>query len=173
MQFSYDVEYTSYVQQSIDNFFQYYKKRFGRKKPIFVCIGTSKVPGDAIGPYVGTILSNLDNSLTVYGTVEFPVHAANVDLFARKLWIKNFFNRPIIAVDACIGNSPLGTIWCLESSGIKPGKACGRDLDYIGNTAIMVTTTDDPAKLTTVDDDMIRRVSAIISSRIYENLLTL
>lgn len=166
-------DYYLYTQNAINNFFELYKKRFGRKKPIFVCIGDPKVSGDAVGPYIGSILSELDPDLTIYGTIKFPVMATNVNNFAKKLWVKSFFNRPIIAIDACIGPSAPGTIWCLNYKGLKPGEAYDRGLEFIGNTSIMVTVTDKLSKMNSVDNFRITRISSIIAKNIYDNLCKL
>lgn len=166
-------DYYVYVQDAINNFFELYKKRFGRKKPILVCIGSPRVAGDAVGPYIGSVLSELDPSLEVYGNIKFPVMATNVNNFAKKLWVKNFFNKPIIAIDACVGPSAQGTIWCLESSGVKPGEACGKQLEFVGNTAIIVNTANKSEDLATVDNFRITRISSIIAKSIYDNLCNL
>ena len=134
-----------------------------------MCIGSPNVPWDSIGPYVGSVLSDIDPTLKVYGTIKKPVNSVNVNTFAKRLWVKNFFNRPIIAIDACIGKSIPGTIWCLESSGIKPGEGCGKDLEYIGNTAILVTTTDNTETLET-DNTKMMQIAINIAKSIYENL---
>lgn len=172
MQTEVDQKYSNYASSAINNFFCYYKQRFGNTKPIFVCIGSPNVPWDSIGPYVGSVLSDIDPTLKVYGTIKKPVNSANVNTFAKRLWVKNFFNRPIIAIDACIGKSAPGTIWCLESSGIKPGEGCGKDLEYIGNTAILVTTTNNPETLET-DNTKMMQIAINIAKSIYENLCTL
>lgn len=166
-------DYYIYAQNAINNFFELYKKRFGHKKPIFVCIGSPNVPGDAIGPYIGSALLELDPNLKIYGTIDVPVIATNVNAFAKKLWIKNFFNKPIIAIDACIGPSTPGTIWCLNSTGIKPGEACGKKLDFIGNNSIIINTSSKPEDLILVDTFKITRMSSIIAKSIYDNLCNL
>ena len=44
---------------------------------MFLCIGTDRATGDALGPLVGSYL--LKNGLeNVYGTVDEPVHAENL-----------------------------------------------------------------------------------------------
>ena len=84
--------------------------------------------------------------------------------------IKSFFNIPIIAIDACIGPSAPGTIWCLNYKGLKPGEAYDRGLEFIGNTSIMVTVTDKLSKMNSVDNFRITRISSIIAKSIYDNL---
>ena len=52
-----------------------------RKRPaVILCIGTDRSTGDALGPLIGTHLSRLNlPQLHVYGTLDEPVHATNLD----------------------------------------------------------------------------------------------
>ena len=51
----------------------------GEKTVVFLCIGTDRATGDALGPLVGSYL--LKNGLeNVYGTVDEPVHAEKFEI---------------------------------------------------------------------------------------------
>ena len=55
----------------------------GKLQPIvIVCIGTDRSTGDSLGPLVGTLLSekteNSSSSFHVYGTLDDPIHAMNL-----------------------------------------------------------------------------------------------
>ena len=46
---------------------------------VFLCIGTDRVTGDCLGPFVGQKLSSCSTpDFTVYGTLFQPVHALNL-----------------------------------------------------------------------------------------------
>ena len=45
---------------------------------VFLCIGTDRATGDCLGPLVGSRLKSLSPSTAVYGTLETPVHATNL-----------------------------------------------------------------------------------------------
>ncbi len=49
--------------------------------PVVLCIGTDRVTGDSLGPLVGTFLHayGSDRYLSIYGTLDFPVHALNLE----------------------------------------------------------------------------------------------
>ena len=51
---------------------------------IFVCVGTDRIIGDSLGPIVGSLLQDrIPNK--VYGTVEYPVHALNVNEIGKTI----------------------------------------------------------------------------------------
>lgn len=150
-------DYTNYATSRLTDFLNYYKNRFGNKEPIFVCIGTPNVSGDSIGPYIGSLLQH--EGFKVYGTIQEPVTAKKVNSLSRKLWVKNFLNRPIIAIDACIGNSPFGTI-SITDCATRPGAGCGKQLNNLGNCSIAITTASDTAKLFDVAETEVMYVAS-------------
>lgn len=49
------------------------------KELVFLCIGTDRLTGDCLGPYVGQqLLCNASEKVHVYGTLSHPVHALNL-----------------------------------------------------------------------------------------------
>lgn len=111
------------------------KMKKGYHAPIiFVCIGTDRVTGDALGPLIGTSLAEFTNYL-VFGTVEEPVHAKNIEDI--QTYIQNHYKDPIvIAIDAMLGQSKsIGSIY-IEDQPIKPGAGVGKDINPIGDISI-------------------------------------
>lgn len=103
---------------------------------IFFCIGTPKVPGDALGPYIGTLLQELHlPNCIVYGTWKKPIHALNLSenlMYAKKKHPGSCF----IAIDASFGPpTHLGNIY-IENRPIYPGRGVGKDLPPVGHIAI-------------------------------------
>ena len=56
--------------------------------PVFLCIGSDRVTGDALGPLVGSRLAQYEahppcgskkTGIEVYGTLALPVHALNLN----------------------------------------------------------------------------------------------
>ena len=71
---------------------------------IFLCIGSDRATGDSLGPIVGHKLK-LQQSLhsyLVYGTLEEPVHAKNLET-TMELIHRRHKNPFIIAIDASLG----------------------------------------------------------------------
>lgn len=107
--------------------------------PVILCIGTDRVCGDALGPLIGTMLTDRFNTPSfVYGTLSSPVTALN--LKSAVDFIKSRHpSSPVIAVDSCVGKaSEIGKIR-LFCGGIKPGLATGKDLPRVGDISITAT----------------------------------
>src|SRR5690554_2960893 len=73
-----------------------------------VCVGTDRSTGDSLGPFVGTALVEkqrnglLPNNIRVFGTINDPVHALNLEETSKKIALSGK-NRTVIAIDACLG----------------------------------------------------------------------
>ncbi len=106
------------------------------KKPIFVCIGSDLVLGDSLGPLVGTFLKNKGVKSYVYGTLNFPITAKEVE-YARTYLKQMHPSSIIIAIDAAIGNpDDVGLIRVLDK-GLKPGLGVDKNLGVVGDSSII------------------------------------
>jgi putative sporulation protein YyaC len=112
-----------------------------RKRPlIFLCIGTPLIPGDCLGPVTGSVLSGSFagqtlSPMTIYGTLEMPVHALNVRHICRK--IKKQHQKPfVIAIDAALGNTSQSGYILLKKGPLRPGKGVGKKLPPVGDLQI-------------------------------------
>ncbi|SES38844.1 spore protease YyaC [Salipaludibacillus aurantiacus] len=103
---------------------------------VVVCIGTDRSTGDSLGPLTGTLLSERrPRHLHVYGTLEEPVHAKNLEKYLA-LINKNHPDAFIIAVDACLGRvTSIGSI-VIADGPLKPGAAMNKNLPETGNMHI-------------------------------------
>jgi putative sporulation protein YyaC len=98
---------------------------------VFVCIGTDRSTGDALGPLVGTYLSGIGYE-NVVGTVDNPTHAMN--LVERIAALPE--GKTVIAIDATLGNAvAVGTMSVFKGA-IKPGAGVGKDLPHVGDYGI-------------------------------------
>lgn len=115
---------------------QYFHRLAPLQDLVAVCIGTDRSTGDALGPFVGTELLKRDMPcLHVYGTLDDPVHAMNLNetIAAIDRRHKSPF---IIAIDACLGQAAnVGTIQ-IGDGPVKPGAGVNKDLPEIGNIHI-------------------------------------
>lgn len=103
---------------------------------IILCIGTDRSTGDALGPLIGTHLSRLKlPQLHIYGTLDDPVHATNLEQYITVIQ-HQFFDPFIIAVDACLGR--LDSIGCitLADGPLRPGAGVNKKLPEIGDAHI-------------------------------------
>ena len=102
--------------------------------PVILCIGTDRVTGDSLGPLVGTFLAayGRKKELPVYGTLDFPVHALNLENTWKQIKKKHPHN-PVIAVDASLGTKRhLGYITVGQGS-LQPGAGVQKHLSSVGD----------------------------------------
>jgi len=122
--------------------------RGSKKPPVFVCIGSDRVTGDCLGPLTGHLMVNkYDIEAFVYGTLEFPVTALNLEE-SRDFIMGAHPGQKIIAVDAALGfTEQVGAIR-VRRGGIKPGAAVAKELPVIGDIGItaVVGSADFPAR---------------------------
>lgn len=88
---------------------------------VLLCIGTDRSTGDSLGPLIGYKLSRRKpRNLTIYGTLEDPVHAVNLEETLHTIK-KKHPGALIIAVDASLGTgSHIGYV-TLGTGSLKPG----------------------------------------------------
>jgi putative sporulation protein YyaC len=99
---------------------------------IFLCIGSDRSVGDALGPLVGTMLKEHQVPYRVYGTLENPIHAFNLKETLKE--INKQFKKPLIfSVDACLGEqNKMGYVF-LKEGPLVPGKALKKVLPEVGD----------------------------------------
>jgi len=104
-------------------------------KIILMCIGTDRSTGDCLGPLVGSKLTCDQDFFQVYGTLDQPVHAGNLQEYMEEIQSK--YNQPfIIALDACLGNmDSVGCITIGEGS-LQPGAGVNKSLPRVGDMHI-------------------------------------
>lgn len=103
---------------------------------VFVCIGTDRSTGDSLGPLVGTLLEDKSiSSFHVYGTLDDPIHAMNLEEKLNE--IKSLhFNPFIIGIDACLGRLKSVGYIQLGEGPVKPGAGVNKELPSVGNAHI-------------------------------------
>lgn len=105
----------------------------GARSLVFVCIGTDRSTGDSLGPLIGYKISGLKSKgVYVYGSLENPVHAKNLDEVMKQ--ISNDCENPfVVAIDACLGSMDhVGYIGIGEGP-IKPGSGVNKELAPVGD----------------------------------------
>ena len=108
------------------------------KEVVVVCIGTDRSTGDALGPLTGWYLNSMKRhpKMVVYGNLEDPVHASNLNEIVSKI-NEHHSHSLIIAVDACLGkSSSVGDI-SFKIGSLLPGKGVNKNLPPIGQAHII------------------------------------
>ncbi|MDQ0228148.1 spore protease YyaC [Metabacillus niabensis] len=105
------------------------------KPIIIVCIGTDRSTGDSLGPLIGFKLKEELEHFHIYGTLEEPVHAVNLE--ETLTFINEKHHNPfIIAIDACLGRlKSVGYIQVAKGS-LKPGAGVNKELPAVGDMHI-------------------------------------
>jgi len=101
-------------------------------KIAIICIGTDRSTGDALGPITGSLLSKRNQlSFNVFGTLEHPIHAMNLEKELKKI-NETHIDSTFIAVDACLGKiNSVGNITAAIGP-LKPGLAFNKNLPEVG-----------------------------------------
>jgi putative sporulation protein YyaC len=103
---------------------------------VFICIGTDRSTGDSLGPLIGTLLEERQlNSFYVYGTLDEPIHAVNLDEKLNEINHKHF-NPYIIGIDACLGRIKNVGVIQVATGPVKPGAGVNKELPGVGDIHI-------------------------------------
>ena len=102
------------------------------EKPVFLCIGSDKVSGDALGPVTGSLLLKKKKELHVLGTLDHPVHALNLSDTIRDIR-HSFPGKPIVAIDASLGIREHLRYLTIGRGSLKPGAGVHKDLESVGD----------------------------------------
>lgn len=98
---------------------------------VFLCVGTDKVIGDAVGPIVGSNLrkNKKNDKIRIYGTLEETLNFKNMkEVLEGK--VKKHPNPFLVTVDAALGEeNVLGEIFVGEGK-IALGDSLGRAIEY-------------------------------------------
>ncbi|MDO5338159.1 MAG: spore protease YyaC [Eubacteriales bacterium] len=103
---------------------------------VFLCIGTDRIAGDALGPYIGYQLSKYQiPRACVYGTLRDPVHALNLETVASQIQDEHFCPL-VVAIDASLGTKKhLGCV-TIENGPLYPGAGVQKNLSPVGDISI-------------------------------------
>ena len=103
---------------------------------VFLCIGSDRIIGDCLGPFVGQLLDSCTTAgVSVYGTLQKPVHALNLELVLNYIH-QHHPDSLIIAIDASLGQKKhLGYV-TIDNGSLYPGAAVQKHLPPVGDIHI-------------------------------------
>lgn len=103
---------------------------------VFVCIGTNKVIGDAIGPTVGNSLKNIENDyIKVYGTMSNTMNFVNSKDIIEEIYRK-YDNPYLITIDSALSDIKEKGDIVLGKGYIKIGNALDKSICFFSNVNI-------------------------------------
>ena len=99
---------------------------------ILLCVGTDRSIGDALGPLIGSQLSESGpHPFEIVGTLDRPVHAANLSETVRR--IEATYRQPlVVAVDACLGRAESIGVLTVGRGSLSPGAGVNKNLPKVG-----------------------------------------
>ena len=110
------------------------RKRLSKYPLIFLCIGTPRIPGDCLGPCLGSLLHQSTDHY-VFGTLKDPVHAGNLRTIKARL-CRDFPHSVIIVIDAAVGTGRQTGFITLRKGALKPGLSLKKKLPSVGHIQI-------------------------------------
>lgn len=115
---------------------------------VVICIGTDKCVFDSLAPFVGSILKYKGFDFPVYGTIENPIHAINLEASLAKIKDEHP-NGFFIGIDACYGDEASQFEVRLRNYPIQPGTGINKILPYVGSASIIgiIAVSDDDTNL--------------------------
>ena len=103
---------------------------------VFLCVGSDRSTGDSLGPLIGKKLQvHFKDRLPIYGTLENPVHAVNLESCISHIFSVHE-NPFIIAIDASLGTDKHIGFATLSQTSLKPGLGVKKCLPEVGDICI-------------------------------------
>ncbi len=103
------------------------------KDTVYLCIGTDRSTGDALGPLVGDRLKLL--GYKAYGTTKDLIHAGNLEQKIQEIKSKHP-SSTIVAIDASLGRSERVGAISINEGPLKPGAGVNKNLPPVGDCHI-------------------------------------
>ncbi|MFR1833048.1 MAG: spore protease YyaC [Lachnospiraceae bacterium] len=143
----------------------------GKKGVVFLCIGTDRSTGDSLGPLIGYKLKGKQSAdFQVFGTLEKPVHAMNLEEYMRFLR-ESYPDHAVVAIDASVGKSDHVGYVTLGRGALKPGLGVSKELGAVGDIFITGIVGGcgnyDPLMLQSVRLAVVMRLADCISESIF------
>lgn len=113
----------------------YYLRRLnpsGTRRLVVLGIGTDRSTGDSLGPLVGSKLAERVQGPVILGTLDSPVHAANLQQRLEELH-KTLGDSLVLAIDACLGQKESVGLITLAEGPLRPGAGVHKDLPAVGH----------------------------------------
>lgn len=117
----------------LTDFCRYIKDKHTQEDTMFtfLCIGTDRSTGDALGPLVGTRLEEYGVKYVI-GTLKHPCDADNLE----KRMAAVPAGHVIIAIDACLGSSASVGSYLVSGQPLVPAESVGGNLPAVGHYSI-------------------------------------
>ncbi|MCJ8014497.1 spore protease YyaC [Paenibacillus sp. KQZ6P-2] len=117
--------------EGLHDFFMDIRSRHNQDQITFLCIGTDRSTGDALGPLTGSELCTYGFP-HVIGTMASPCDASSLE--ARITEIPD--NHIVIAIDACLGQPLSVGSYLVSDEPLFPAQSVGHALPAVGHYSV-------------------------------------
>lgn len=101
-----------------------------------VGIGSNKINGDSLGPFVGTLLEGLyTEHITVSGTLKDPLDAETLEYKLAQITFP--VNSFVVAIDSVLGSEQSVNSILIRKRPLHPGEGLGNKLPQVGDCSVM------------------------------------
>ncbi|MGF6357688.1 putative sporulation protein YyaC [Paenibacillus sp. 4624] len=97
----------------------------------FLCIGTDRSTGDALGPMTGTLLEECGIP-HVIGTLAAPCDADTLEKRVAQIPA----HHTVIAIDACLGPKDAAGTYYVSGTSLRPAQSVGGNLPPVGEYSV-------------------------------------
>lgn len=141
------------------------------KPPVILCIGSDLVAGDALGPIVGTLLSEKTAGIPayIYGRLSSPVTAREIR-YVNTFLHRTHPDRKILAIDAAVGGAGETGLIRVQDFALSPGSGANKKLEKTGDVSILgIVTEKTPfgrASLSSIRIHTVYRMASIVADAV-------
>ncbi len=114
-----------------------YELRNEKEIPVFMCVGSDRVVGDALAPIVSEyLIKKFKVNAFVYGTLSNPINSKNVESAYEYIKLKHP-NSKIIVVDATLSYSQEMFCVKMQNCGVIPAGFFNKKLKIMGDISLI------------------------------------
>lgn len=141
----------------------------GKSKIDIVCFGSPAIPGDALGPLVGTCLKHVQNKdILIIGTLDNPIISSNLDKRLEEIRKDSF----VIAIDAALLNYTDVCHIEVANGYIQPGSAVSNNNYRVGHMFIKARFVRSIHELVSTDPIKVFGLATDIAAALRTALIT-
>ena len=120
-----------------------------------LCIGTTNVVGDSVGPRVGSLLkaAGLPDRVKIIGCTDEPVHRGNI----ASMLINLRNDALLVCVDAAVSNN-FPTI-NIRTGPMQPGDAVSDELPKLGDVSVLCRVAETVEDLHLCSEDYVNNIA--------------
>lgn len=117
--------------EQLHRFFMSISEQYSMDQVTFLCIGTDRSTGDALGPLTGSRLLEYGFPYVI-GTLQGPCDASNLETKLQDIPT----GSTVIAIDACLGQPSSVNFYFGSAGPLHPAQSVGKALPSVGHYSV-------------------------------------